>query len=78
MKMPRKIYQEVRIEMARVNTDTTIILSEEEREILTKAVEICEQISDDIKYSVDFVFFEIASNYNENNSNKLPLYIYLD
>lgn len=64
--------------MARVNTDTTIILSEEEREILTKAVEICEQISNDIRYSIDFVFFEIASNYNENNSNKLPLYIYLD
>lgn len=64
--------------MARVNTNTTIILSEEEREILTKAVEICEQISDDIRYSVDSVFFEIASNYNENNEWKLPLYIYLD
>ena len=64
--------------MARVNTDTTVILSEEEREILTKAVEICEQISDDTGYSVDFVFLEIASNYNENNKWKLPLYIYLD
>jgi hypothetical protein len=64
--------------MARINTDTTIILTEEEREILTKAVEICEQISDEIRYSIDFVFFEIASNYNEDNSHKLPLYIYLD
>ena len=61
--------------MARVNTDTTVILSEEEREILTKAVEICEQISNDTNYSVGFVLSEIASVYN---GDKLPMYIYFD
>lgn len=59
--------------MARVNNDITIMLSEEEKEILTKAIKICEQISDDTMYSVGWIFSELVSDYE---SGKLHTYIY--
>ena len=66
--------------MANVNNDVTVILSQEDKELLIKAIKTCEQIAEDCNYNSDMfidagtVFAEI---YDEYKNVGLPTVIHL-
>lgn len=66
--------------MANVNDDVTVILSQEDKELLIKAIKICDQIAADCNYNCDMfidagtVFAEI---YDEYRNGELPTVIHL-
>lgn len=66
--------------MANVNNDVTVTLSQEDKELLIKAIKTCEQIAEDCNYNSDMfidagtVFSEI---YDEYKNAGLPTVIHL-
>ena len=66
--------------MANVNNDVTVTLSQEDKELLIKAIKTCEQIAKDCNYNSDMfidagtVFAEI---YDEYRNDELPTVIHL-
>lgn len=66
--------------MANVNNDVTVILSQEDKELLIKAIKTCEQIAKDCNYNSDMfidagtVFAEI---FDEYKNGELPSVIHL-
>ena len=66
--------------MANVNNDVTVTLSQEDKELLIKAIKTCEQIAEDCNYNSDMfidagiVFAEI---YDEYKNGELPTVIHL-
>lgn len=67
--------------MSSVHNETTITLDEAEKEILVKAIELCESIASDCDSNSDLyvdaevVFSCIHANYSQG---KLPTVIYID
>lgn len=66
--------------MANVNNDVTVILSQEDKELLIKAIKTCDQIAKDCNYNSDMfidagtVFAEI---FDEYKNGELPSVIHL-
>ncbi len=66
--------------MANVNNDVTVTLSKEDKELLIKAIKICEQVAKDCNYNSDMfidagmVFAEIYEVYE---NDELPTVIHL-
>ena len=66
--------------MTNVNNDVTVILSQEDKELLIKAIKTCEQIAKNCNYNSDMwlgadtVFAEI---YDEYRNDELPTVIHL-
>lgn len=66
--------------MANVNNDVTVTLSQEDKELLIKAIKTCEQIAKNCNYNCDMfidagtVFAEI---YDEYKNGELPSVIHL-
>lgn len=66
--------------MANVNNDVTVTLSQDDKELLIKAIKTCEQIANDCNYDSDMfidagtVFAEI---YDEYRNDELPTVIHL-
>ncbi len=66
--------------MANVNNDVTVTLSQEDKELLIKAINNCEQIARDCNYNSDMfidagmVFTQI---YDEYKNGELPTVIHL-
>ena len=66
--------------MANVNNDVTVTLSQEEKELLIKAIKTCDQIAKNCNYNSDMfidagvVFAEI---YDEYRNGELPTVIHL-
>ena len=66
--------------MANVNNDVTVTLSQEDKELLVKAIKTCEQIAKNCSYNCDMfidagtVFAEI---YDEYRNDELPTVIHL-
>lgn len=66
--------------MANVNNDVTVILSQEDKELLIKAIKMCDQIAADCNYNSDMftdagtVFAEICDEYR---NDELPTVIHL-
>lgn len=66
--------------MANVNNDVTVTLSQEDKELLIKAIKTCEQIAKNCNYDCDMfidagtVFAEI---YDEYRNGELPTVIHL-
>lgn len=66
--------------MANVNNDVTVTLSQEDKELLIKAIKTCEQIAKNCNYNCDMfidagtVFAEISDKYK---NGELPSAIHL-
>ncbi len=66
--------------MANVNNDVTVTLSQEDKELLIKAIKTCDQIAKDCNYNSDMfidagtVFAEI---FDEYKNGELPSVIHL-
>lgn len=66
--------------MANIDNDVTVTLSQEDKEILIKAIKTCAQIARDCNYNCDMfidagtVFAEI---YDEYRNDELPTVIHL-
>lgn len=66
--------------MANIDNDVTVTLSQEDKELLIKAIKTCEQIAKNCNYDCDMfidagtVFAEIADEYK---NDKLPTVIHL-
>ena len=66
--------------MASVNNDVTVTLSQEDNELLIKAIKTCEQIAKNCNYNSDMwlgadtVFAEISDEYK---NGELPTVIHL-
>jgi len=66
--------------MANVNNDVTVTLSQEDKELLIKAIKICEQVAKNCNYNCDMfidagtVFAEV---YDEYKNDELPTVIHL-
>lgn len=66
--------------MVNVNNDVTVTLSQEDKELLIKAIKTCEQIAKDCNYNSDLfidagiVFAEIRDEYR---NDELPTVIHL-
>jgi hypothetical protein len=66
--------------MANVNNDVTVTLSQEDKELLIKAIKKCDQIAKDCNYNCDMfidagiVFAEISDEYK---NGELPTVIHL-
>jgi hypothetical protein len=66
--------------MANVNNDVTVTLSQEDKELLIKAIKTCDQIAKNCNYNCDMfidagtVFTEI---YDEYRNGELPTVIHL-
>lgn len=66
--------------MANVNNDVTVTISQDDKELLIKAIKTCEQIAKDCNYNSDMfidagtVFAEI---YDEYRNDELPTVIHL-
>lgn len=66
--------------MANVNNDVTVTLSQEEKELLIKAIQTCDQIAKNCNYNSDMfidagvVFAEIHDEYR---NGELPTVIHL-
>jgi hypothetical protein len=66
--------------MANVNNDVTVTLSQEDKELLIKAIKMCDQIAKDCNYNSDMfidagiVFAEISDEYK---NGELPTVIHL-
>ena len=66
--------------MANVNNDVTVLLSQEDKELLIKTIEMCEQIAKNCNYNCDMfidagtVFAEICDEYK---NGELPTVIHL-
>ena len=66
--------------MANVNNDVTVTLSQEDKELLIKAIKVCNQIAKDCNYNSDmFIDAEIvfAEIFNEYKNDELPTVIHL-
>lgn len=66
--------------MANVNNDVTVTLSQEDKELLIKAIEMCKHIAKDCNYNCDmFIDAEIvfAEIFNEYKNDELPTVIHL-
>lgn len=66
--------------MANVNNDVTVTLSQEDKELLIKAIKICEQIAKDCNYNSDmFIDAEIvfAEIFEQYKNDELPTVIHL-
>ena len=66
--------------MANVNNDVTVTLSQEDKELLIKAIKTCEQIVDDCNNDCD-MFIDVgtvfAEIYDEYKNDELPAVIHL-
>ncbi len=66
--------------MANVNNDVTVTLSQEDKELMIKAINLCEQIAKNCNYNCDMfidagtVFAEIHDEYR---NGELPRVIHL-
>ncbi len=66
--------------MANVNNDVTVTLSQEDKELLIKAIKTCDQIAKNCNYNSDMfidagtVFTEISDEYK---NGELPTVIHL-
>ena len=66
--------------MANINNDVTVTLSQEEKELLIKAIKVCKQIAmdcncnSDMFIDADIVFAEINESYR---NDELPTVIHL-
>ena len=50
--------------MANVNNDVTVTLSQEDKELLIKAIKTCEQIAEDCNYNSD-MFIDAGTVFSE-------------
>lgn len=66
--------------MANINNDVTVTLSQEDKDLLIKAIKTCEQIADDCNFNSDMFIdagIVLAEICDEYKNGELPTVIHL-